>query len=180
MENIVLDVGDEIPQFDLDSQLGRVYFREMIAGKWTLLVSFAHAFDPVITTDLGLLSKLAEEFEARVVNYRRWIREVEELQGVRINMALMSDPECKILKMLGCAREHLVTKKHQPISQGGFIIDLEGRIRFSSRCSLFIGRNWYEFLRQYDAIMMSTYHPIVCPANWGQGQQVLIKKDIAT
>lgn len=65
MESIVLDVGDEIPQFDLDSQLGRVYFREMIAGKWTILVTFAQAFDPVITTDLGMLSKLSEEFEAR-------------------------------------------------------------------------------------------------------------------
>ena len=42
------------------------------------------------------------------------------------------------------------------------------------------GRNWYEFLRQYDALMMVIYHPIACPANWAQGQQVMIKKDVAT
>jgi hypothetical protein len=46
--------------------------------------------------------------------------------------------------------------------------------------SLCVGRNWYEFLRQYDALMLSNYHPVVCPANWGQGQPVVIKKDVPT
>lgn len=42
------------------------------------------------------------------------------------------------------------------------------------------GRNWYEFLRQYDALMMVIYHPVACPANWAQGQQLMIKKDVST
>jgi alkyl hydroperoxide reductase subunit AhpC len=43
-----------------------------------------------------------------------------------------------------------------------------------------VGRNWYEILRQFDSLMMTIYHPIACPANWAQGQQVLIKKDVST
>lgn len=41
-----------------------------------------------------------------------------------------------------------------------------------------LGRNWFESLRQFDAIMLVTAHPVVCPCNWGQGQKVLIRKDV--
>lgn len=63
-ENII-DVGDEVPGFDLDSQLGRINFRDIIYGKWVLLATFPAAFDPVATTDMGMLCKLKDEFEAR-------------------------------------------------------------------------------------------------------------------
>mmetsp|Transcript_6761 Transcript_6761/g.7375 ORF Transcript_6761/g.7375 Transcript_6761/m.7375 type:complete len:217 (-) Transcript_6761:146-796(-) len=186
-----LDVGDEVPGFDLESQLGKIYFKDIVEAKWSLLVTFASAFDPVTTTDFGLISRLFEEFEARNIlllavgnetasNIRMWIKEIEELQTVKIKFPIMSDPTCTILKMFGCARDHVSLKKPQPISNGGFLIDVDRRIRYSSRSSVFIGRNWYEFLRQYDALMMVIYHPIACPANWAQGQQVMIKKDVAT
>ncbi len=42
----------------------------------------------------------------------------------------------------------------------------------------FTGRNWYEVLRQYDALTMTTIHKIVCPANWGSGQDVLLHPEI--
>ncbi len=63
-ENII-DVGDEVPGFSLDSQLGSIFFREIIDGKWALLVTFNKAFDPVATTDLAMLSRLMDEFTAR-------------------------------------------------------------------------------------------------------------------
>jgi alkyl hydroperoxide reductase subunit AhpC len=117
MDAIVLDVGDEIPGFDLDSQLGRIYFKDLIGGRWSILMIFHSAFEPVATTDLGMLCKLSEEFEARniflialgndtVPNYRRWIREVDELQSIRINFALLSDPDCKIMKLVRCSSLH--------------------------------------------------------------------------
>jgi alkyl hydroperoxide reductase subunit AhpC len=60
-----IDVCDEVPSFDLESQLGRMYFRDVVDSKWCLLIMFSSAFDPVTTTDFGLLSKLMEEFESR-------------------------------------------------------------------------------------------------------------------
>lgn len=59
------DVGDEVSNFSLDSQIGRYSFLDAIDGKWCILVTFGLAFDPVATTDLGMLAKLADEFEAR-------------------------------------------------------------------------------------------------------------------
>lgn len=46
--------------------------------------------------------------------------------------------------------------------------------------SLISGRNWYEFVRQYDALSLSINHRVVCPSNWGQGQEVMLQKDISS
>ena len=133
-ENII-DVGDEIPGFTLDSQLGSIFFREIIDGKWALLVTFGKTNDPVSTTDLAMLAKLMEEFQQRnifvialgsdtgktmhisvmiifcgvanmlylwylVPAYRTWIKDIDDLQTVSLNFALLSDPPCAVLRMV--------------------------------------------------------------------------------
>ena len=60
-----IDVGDEIPSFNLDSQVGRISFHDVIDGKWCLLVTFGSAFDPVPTTDFGAIAKLSDELDSR-------------------------------------------------------------------------------------------------------------------
>ncbi len=45
--------------------------------------------------------------------------------------------------------------------------------------SFVAGRNWYEVLRQFDALTLTTTHRVVCPSNWGQGQEVLLQEGIS-
>ena len=59
------EVGDEVPTFNLDSNMGRISFHDVIDGKWCLLMTFSNAFEPVATTDMGMLAKMMEEFESR-------------------------------------------------------------------------------------------------------------------
>eukprot|EP01032_Pedospumella_encystans_P022183 gene22183-25139_t len=183
------EVGDEVPTFNLDSNMGRISFHDVIDGKWCLLVSFSNAFEPVATTDMGMLAKMMEEFESRnifviaigndtVPNYRRWIRDIEELQTVKMNFSLLADPDCAVLASFGCARPSLTSNDMKPSSNGLFLIDTDKRVRYSVRNSPSVGRNWYEVLRQYDALTMTTIHKIVCPANWGSGQDVLLHPEI--
>lgn len=181
----VIDCGDSAVGFSLNSTLGAVNFFDIIDAKWAVLVTITHAKDPVATTDIGFLAKLAEEFESRnvmvvivgndsVASLRDWIKDIEELQSVRCNFAILSDPDCNVLKQYGCAKTNIIEKVVKPTSLGCFIIDLDKRIRSSSRNSPSIGRNWYEVLRQLDALFMTTFHRVVCPANWGQGQDVML------
>ena len=51
----VLDVGDEVPDFNLDSQFGMISLREIIDGRWCLLVTIRSAFEPVATTDIAMV-----------------------------------------------------------------------------------------------------------------------------
>ena len=59
------EVGDEVPTFNLDSNMGRISFHDVIDGKWCLLMTFSSAYEPVATTDMGMLAKFMEEFESR-------------------------------------------------------------------------------------------------------------------
>ena len=108
----VLDVGDMIPPFSLNSQVGEVDYEDITEGKWSLIVTVGGAFDPVTTTDIGMLSRFELEFESRniavivigsdtIPNYRKWIRDIEELQAVKVSVPLLNDDGCRILRKFG-------------------------------------------------------------------------------
>ena len=144
------DVGDEIPDFSLDSQLGMIKFHDLIDGQLCLVLTVRTAFDPVTTTDIGAIHKLAEEFEARnitvvivgsdnVVNNRKWIKDIEELQLVNVSYPILSDTACHVLEMLGCARVMPPGGTLKPTTLGVFLVDIDKRIRISMRYSPSIG-----------------------------------------
>eukprot|EP01041_Mallomonas_annulata_P002612 gene2612-5105_t len=190
-----LDVGDEylvrkqVPDFRLESQMGTISLQSLLDGKWGLLVSFRMSFDPVATTEIAMLCKLFEEFDARnvaiitvggdqVSNYRRWIKEIEELQAVKVTIPLISNPDLSLLEKYGCARPTPPHGNLQILSTGIFLIDIDKRIRVAMRYSPSVGRNFYEIIRAFDALQLVTYHKVSCPSNWGSGQDVFVHNDI--
>lgn len=93
---------------------------------------------------------------------------------------------------MGCAKISPITEELVTMSNSVFIIDIDKRVRsilkYSSLIGLFcsfmvidysIGRNFYEIIRQYDALQMVTYHSVVCPANWSLGQDCFVNPDIS-
>ena len=60
-----LQVGDEVPDFRADSTVGEFGYHDMIDGVWSVLVTFPPDAEAVATTEMGQLSKLHREFEAR-------------------------------------------------------------------------------------------------------------------
>ena len=90
-----LQVGDEVPDFAADSTVGTFNFHDMVDGVWSVLVSFPAGCEAVATTEMGQLSKLAREFEARNVrlvgvacgskeDHRHWIDAVEARAGIEL------------------------------------------------------------------------------------------------
>lgn len=184
-----VDVGDLAPDFTLNSQMGPIALHPLLEGKWGLVVTFGKAFDPVATTDIGFLSKMIEEFEARnitvvtigndsVTAFRKWIKDIEELQSVKVNIPLVSDVDCTVLKKFGCARMSSVEKEIMPHCLGIFLIDLDKRVRSAMKYGPNTGRNFYETIRLFDALQLATYHSVVTPANWGLGQDVVVNNDV--
>jgi hypothetical protein len=43
-------------------------------------------------------NKITNQHIYPVPNYRRWIRDIEELQTVKIGFALLADADCAVLK----------------------------------------------------------------------------------
>lgn len=180
-----VEIGDECPNFTLESQVGMITWHDLIDGKWALLLTFNTAFDPVATTEIGMLCKLIDEFQARnitvvgmgadtVVHYREWIRDIEELQNVKVKIPLLSDFDCAVMKQFGCARPVPPDNTVKPIANGVFLIDIDRRVRIGMKYSMSIGRNLYEVIRAFDAMQLSIYHKVVVPANWGNGNEVMV------
>jgi len=83
-----VEVGDEVPTFNLDSNMGRILFHEVIDAKWCLVMTFSSAYEPVATTDMGMLAKLMEEFESRNI----FVLAVGNDTGARLTRILSSQP----------------------------------------------------------------------------------------
>ena len=187
----VVDLGDEVPNFTLESQVGMITWHDLIDAKWAILITFHNAFDPVATTEIGMACKLRDEFESRnitvaflggdnVTNYREWITDIEELQNVKVNMPLLADEaDCSVLQAYGCARPTPPTMKCQPVSHGVFLIDIDRRLRISMKYGISVGRNLYEIIRAFDAMQLTVYHKVVVPANWGNGNEVMVHNDVS-
>jgi alkyl hydroperoxide reductase subunit AhpC len=150
MQSYVIDVPDEVPDFRLDSQLGAIRFRDLIDGKWCLFVTIHKAFDPVATTEVGALQKILGEFTARniiiviisndsVGNYRRWIKDISEIELTQVEIPIVSDPSSSILRQYGCAREMPPYGEIKVTSVGTFLIDLDKRVRSSMKYSVNAG-----------------------------------------
>jgi alkyl hydroperoxide reductase subunit AhpC len=187
-----LQVGDEVPNFTCDSQLGLSTFHEVLDGQFSMLVTFPHDFEAVATTELGMIAKLQEEFEARNVklfalgvdtkmNHRRWITDVEELQDCKITFPVFADTDGAVSKVFGLVRPGTVGNASKSIIAAGLtvIIDMDKRIRFISQYPSSTGRNFYELLRVIDTLQLTLFHAVATPANWMQGEDVFVRNDIS-
>ena len=63
-------IGDEAPDFTVDTTQGSVRFHEYIGDGYAILFSHPKDFTPVCTTELGYMAGLAPEFEAQHQDHR--------------------------------------------------------------------------------------------------------------
>jgi len=205
-----LQIGDEAPNFSCDSTVGLVTMHELVAGNWGLLLTFPRDFDPVGTTELAMVSKLSDEFEARNIvvlgispdsktQHRMWIQETQELQDCDITIPILADETGDVLLTYGLVRpdgvlagppgegedgavegEEEGNLQHIVDCSGVFLVDPDKRLRMIQLYPACAGRNFYEILRAIDAIQLSTFHQVSTPANWRQGEDVFIPVKITS
>jgi hypothetical protein len=53
MTERVYDIGDVIEDFELESQFGSISYRDLVHGKYSIIVTFGNALEPCATTDIG-------------------------------------------------------------------------------------------------------------------------------
>ena len=113
-----------------------------------------------------------------VMNIRKWIREIDELQDCKVTVPIIADENKEILKNYGCTKERPPFSKLEVCSNGMFMVDTDKIVRLALRYSPSIGRNFYEMLRSFDALQLSTYHKVVTPVNWCVGQDVFVEPSV--
>ena len=179
---MTIRLGDIAPDFEQDSTTGRIRFHEWLGHSWGVLFSHPADFTPVCTTELGFTAKLHEQFAERGVkaialsvdpvdSHLRWIDDINETQQTQVNFPILADADRKVSGLYDLihpnASDTLTVRSL-------FIIDPHKKVRLIITYPASTGRNFHEILRVIDSLQLTDSHKVATPANWQDGDEVVI------
>lgn len=181
-ETKALQLGDIAPDFEQDSTEGRVKFHEWAGGNWVVLFSHPKDYTPVCTTELGSVARLKAEFEKRnakviglsvdpLPDHKGWIKDIEETQKCSVNFPILADGDRKVSNLYGMIHPNA---NDTFTVRSVFIIDPNKKVRLMITYPASTGRNFDEILRVIDSLQLTDKHKVATPANWKQGEDVII------
>ena len=177
-----LRLGDIAPNFTQESSEGNINFYEFLGDSWGILISHPADYTPVCTTELGYTAKLKDEFEKRgvkaialsvddVESHKGWINDINETQNTTVNFPIIADQDRKVSTLYDFihpnASETLTVRSL-------VIIDPNKKVRLIITYPASTGRNFHEILRVVDSLQLTDNHKVATPANWQQGEDVVI------
>src|SRR3982751_5979410 len=175
-------IGDQAPNFKAQTTEGPIDFHEWIGDHWAILFSHPKDFTPVCTTELGYMAKLKPEFEKRntriiglsidpVTDHTRWVRDIEETQGARVDYPLIGDKDLTVAKLYDMIHPNASgaaprTAADNATVRSVFIIGPDKKIKLMLTYPMSTGRNFHEILRVLDSIQLTANYKVATPANW--------------
>ena len=177
-----LHIGSIAPDFEQDSTEGRIRFHEWAGKEWVVLFSHPADYTPVCTTELGLVAKLKADLAKRnakpialsvdpIESHRGWVKDIEETQGTKIDYPILADPDQKVAKLYDMVHPEVDAKI---TVRSVYFIDPNKKIRASITYPPSAGRNFDEVLRVLDSLQLTDHHSVATPANWKDGDDVVI------
>jgi alkyl hydroperoxide reductase subunit AhpC len=184
------------PDFEAETTEGKIKFHDWIGNGWALLFSHPKDFTPVCTTELGTVARMKPEFDKRGVKliglsvdpvdrHAQWAEDIKETQGTAPNYPMIGDTDLKVSKlydMLPASASGDVLKRTAADNQtvrNVFVIGPDKTIRLVLVYPMSTGRNFQEILRAIDSLQMTAKHRISTPADWKQGEDVIISGSVS-
>jgi alkyl hydroperoxide reductase subunit AhpC len=179
---MTLRLGDTAPDFEQDSSIGKIRFHEWMNDSWAVLFSHPADFTPVCTTELGMTAKLKSEFDKRNVKaiglsvdpvdkHAGWIKDIEETQNTQVLFPIIADVDRKVATLYDMIHPN---QSETMTVRSLFIIDPKKKVRLIITYPMSTGRNFDEVLRVLDALQLTDGYTVATPANWKDGNDVII------
>ncbi len=183
---MTLRLGDTAPNFEQQSSQGLINFYDFLGESWGILFSHPADYTPVCTTELGFTAKLKEEFDKRnvkalalsvddVESHHGWINDINETQNTSVNFPILADDDRKVSELYDFihpnASETLTVRSL-------VIIDPNKKVRLIITYPASTGRNFHEVLRVIDSLQLTDNYKVATPANWQDGDEVVIVPSI--
>ena len=191
-----LQIGQTVPDFEADTTQGRIKFHDWIGESWAVLFSHPKDFTPVCTTELGTMAGLKTEFDKRntkviaisvdpVGSHSKWSEDIRETQGHAPNYPMIGDPTLEISKMYGMLPADTDgtsdgrTAMDNMTVRNVFVIGPDKKVKLFIAYPMTTGRNFDEVLRVLDSLQLTAKHKVATPANWKQGDDVIIAGSVS-
>ncbi|AJD45011.1 peroxiredoxin [Rhizobium sp. SEMIA 4085] len=191
-----LAINDTAPDFQAETTEGKIGFHDWIGNSWAVLFSHPKDFTPVCTTELGYMARIKPEFDKRGVKiiglsvdpvdrHAGWASDIQETQGAAPNFPMIADTDYNVSKLYGmlpAAVSGDPTKRTPADNQtvrNVFVIGPDKKIKLILVYPMTTGRNFDEVLRVIDSLQLTAKHKVATPANWKQGEDVIIAGSVS-
>ncbi|RYE32046.1 MAG: peroxiredoxin [Sphingobacteriaceae bacterium] len=183
-----LRLGDQAPNFQAKTSLGDIDFYKYLGQSWGVLFSHPGDYTPVCTTELGKTASLKDEFEKRNVkvialsvddaeSHQGWINDINETQNVEVTFPIIGDKDRKISEAYDMIHPNASVNA---TIRSLFIIDPNKIVKLIISYPASTGRNFQEILRVIDSLQLTAYHSVATPADWKEGEDVVVLPSIKT
>lgn len=186
-----LRINDQAPNFTAQTTQGEINFHEWIGDSWAVLFSHPKDFTPVCTTELGAMSSIHDEFEKRntkliglsidpVDDHHAWLKDVEEVSNTTVHFPVIADTNLEVAKLYNMfAADETGEAGNRTAATNAtvrslFVIGPDKNIKLMITYPMTTGRNFDEVLRVIDSMQMTAKHKVATPANWKDGEDVII------
>jgi alkyl hydroperoxide reductase subunit AhpC len=193
---MALTIGDTAPDFEAQTTEGTIKFHDWIGDSWAVLFSHPRDFTPVCTTELGYMAKIKPDFDSRNVkviglsvdpldNHEKWAADIEETQGTAPNYPMIADVDFNVSKLYGMLPGDVSgdptarTAADNQTLRNVFVIGPDKKIKLVLIYPMTTGRNFDEVLRVIDSLQLTANHKVATPAQWQQGDDVIIAGSVS-
>jgi alkyl hydroperoxide reductase subunit AhpC len=191
-----VQIGDEVPDFTAETTQGTMHFHDWIGDGWAVLFSHPKDFTPVCTTELGSVAGLQPEFEKRnckivglsvdsVSDHTEWSKDIEETTGNKVGYPLIGDTDLAVAKLFGMLQSNATGSAGERTAADNatvrklFVIGPDKQVKLTLTYPMTTGRNFHEVLRVLDSIQLTASHKVATPADWKQGEDVIIVPSVS-
>jgi alkyl hydroperoxide reductase subunit AhpC len=127
-------------------------------------------------------AKLKSEFDRRNVkvialsvdpldSHAGWAKDIEETQGAAVNFPMIADPDKTVANLYDMIHPNA---SDTTTVRSVFIVGADKKIKLSLTYPASTGRNFLEILRVIDSLQLTAKHSVATPANWQDGEDVII------
>ena len=183
-----LHLGDEVPNFTANTTIGTINFYEYLGDSWGVLFSHPADYTPVCTTELGRTAALQEEFAKRNVKvlalsvdpldkHHGWINDINETQNVNVDFPIIADEDKKVAELYDMIHPNASATA---TVRSLYIIGPDKKLKLYITYPASTGRNFLEILRVIDSLQLTANYSVATPANWEEGQDVIVVPAVST
>lgn len=183
---MAIRLGDEAPNFQAETTEGNIDFYDWAGESWVILFSHPADFTPVCTTELGTVSRLQDEFKKRNVktialsvdpldSHHEWVEDINETQNTTVSYPIIADEDQKVADLYDMIHPNADSTL---TVRSVFIIDPDKKVRLTLTYPAATGRNFDEILRVIDGLQLTDGYKVATPANWKDGDDVVIVPSI--